>query len=334
MRQRGADFLCVFSLKVKNSFVAIRQIHRQVFYADLYYSNMIPMTRFILCFCLSVFVFVAGEPLSAQNAVAQPAAGPTDNPMTPIPGAVAPMSGMDRNGLAMPGMPRMNPNMLLRMREQMTFEIQQTQRTLGFVDPSDTQLRDTLKQQQDELTRQLKDINEQLKSQGIPVEGQETAATGAVNSPTVPSMELPNIPRAQDPTMVPGGLPQTPADPNLLIQQRGMMPPPNMQQPGMPQSSMGLMQSGMMPPGISQPVNQGMGTAPAQPATPTDFDQDQAWANSPWTPQPSKELNELKQTVDALRKELAGMKENIKALETQIQLLNRNILLSQPTQPE
>jgi uncharacterized coiled-coil DUF342 family protein len=48
-------------------------------------------------------------------------------------------------------------------------------------------------------------------------------------------------------------------------------------------------------------------------------------------PQPSKELTELKQTVDSLRKELSEMKESVKALETQIQLLNRNILLSQPT---
>lgn len=257
--------------------------------------------------------FVFATPLFAQE------------PASPIPGAVAPMPGMDRGGLgAMPGMPRMNPNMLLRMREQMTFEIQQTQRTLGFVDPSDTQLRDTLKQQQDELARQLKDINEQLKAQGVPVEGQEAAATGTAD-PTVPATGLSSIPRAQDPTMVPGGLPQAPADPNLLIQRSGMPGGPIQQgMSGGIGTMPGMVQPSQLPPNMIP----GMGM-PA-PTPPTEFDQDQAWANSPWTPQPSKELNELKQTVDSLRKELAEMKENIKALETQIQLLNRNILLNQP----
>jgi len=115
-------------------------------------------------------------------------------------------------------------------------------------------------------------------------------------------------------------------DPNLLIQRPPFPSPPVQAAPGGMTSGpgfgapMGAMPGGIMPSGV----------APQPQRLPTEFDQDQAWANSPWVPQPSKELTELKQTVDALRKELGEMKETVKALETQIQLLNRNILLSQP----
>lgn len=234
-------------------------------------------------------------------------------------------------------MPRMNPAMLLKMREQITFEIQQTQRTLGFIDPADTQMQSVLKQQQEELTQQLKDINEQLKNQGVPIDGQPLTVTTTPDIPagnmatgSLTERALPSVPRAQDPTLIPGGLPQTPADPNLLIQRQPPIVPTTspVYDPKNPYSQSQTSRNEFNP--IDPGPNATLLHTPGLSALPTEFDQDQAWNQSPWAPQPSKELAELKQTVDSLRKELAEMKTNIKALETQIQLLNRNILLSQP----
>lgn len=218
-------------------------------------------------------------------------------------------------------LPPMNPAMLLRLRDQLTYELRQTERTLGFIDPSDAALTATLKEQQTELVNQLKEITTRLKAQGIPVEGEPDAASAALPIPRVPTeSSLPVLPRAADPTLVPGGVPQPATDPNLLIQR-----PPGTPIPGMPAYPMS--------PGFEPAID---GSLPSRPQTPTPtpvptpFDQDRAWADSPWAPQPSRELSELKQTVDVLRREITDMRETIKALETQIQLLNRNILLSQP----
>jgi restriction endonuclease S subunit len=210
------------------------------------------------------------------------------------------------------------------MRQQLTFELQQTQRTLGFIDPNDKQLTASLQEQQAELTNQLKEINAQLKIQGIPAESQE------------PSVNNSFTPKVID--IVTGSAPPPPIDSNPLIQRRENLgtkpttpntgteltvpkeipsPIPPFQPPFQPIPGIG----------ITPPINNLAGTANP---LPTPFDQDQAWADSPWVPKPSKELSELKQTVDSLRKEINDLKENIKALETQIQLLNRNILLSQP----
>jgi hypothetical protein len=230
----------------------------------------------------------------------------------------------------MPMVPRMNPAMLLKMRTQLTFELQQTQRALGFIDPNDQQITTTLKDQQAELTSQLKEINEQLRTQGISADNGESIPTVSV-APPIESIK-PVPPKTEVPTL-PGGLP----DSNLLIQQRepyspyppyspvtNSVPPSPISGTTIPKAAI---PGQKMPDAIA--ANSGVFPPPLQ--SPTGFDQDQAWANSPWVPQPSKELTELKLTVDSLRKEISEMKENVKTLETQIQLLNRNILLSQPT---
>ncbi|MDR2706123.1 MAG: hypothetical protein LBC02_10125 [Planctomycetaceae bacterium] len=225
----------------------------------------------------------------------------------------------------LPMLPRMNPAVLLRMRQQLTFELQQTQRTLGFIDPNDKQLTASLQEQQAELTNQLKEINAQLKSQGIPIENQEPPANNLA-------------PKATD--IVTETATPLPVNPDLLIQRRensGTKPitPNTGTELTTPQDPSKPVTSPIPPFQPPFPPIPGIGTNPmnnpesANPL-PTPFDQDQAWADSPWVPKPSKELSELKQTVDSLRKEITDLKENIKALETQIQLLNRNILLSQP----
>lgn len=271
------------------------------------------MTACRFVFSWGVLVVLSAV-LYAQETPVQP---PTTQPPRP-----------SVEGPGLPPAPRMNPAMLLKMREQAAFELREIQRTLGFIDPADTQIAETLKERQTELTEQLKDATAQLKAQGFPID--EPAAATELK-PAGSETALPAIPKAQDPTLVPGGVPQRAVDPNLLIQRAPLDP-----------RSGGFQQPGGMFPGtqIIAPKlpPETLGTVPGSvPGTygvpqmpPTAFDQDQAWANSPWTPQPSKELTELKQTVDSLRKELGEMKETVKALEAQIRLLNQNILLSQP----
>ncbi|MDR3199746.1 MAG: hypothetical protein LBU34_17915 [Planctomycetaceae bacterium] len=233
-----------------------------------------------------------------------------------------------------PPLPRMNPMVLLRMKQQLTFELQQTQRTLGFIDPNDKQLIASLQEQQTELANQLKEINSQLKTQGIPID-----------NPVIGNEELPvNGLMPKIPNIVPEILPSgtlPPVDPNLMVQRReipatGITTPKETVLPVTPFPStvppvpgMGINPAGNF---INNPINTNPANNSLNSANPlpTSFDQDQAWSDSPWVPKPSKELTDLKQTVDSLRKEVSDLKENIKALEVQIQLLNRNILLSQP----
>ncbi|GHT38444.1 hypothetical protein FACS189427_12540 [Planctomycetales bacterium] len=236
----------------------------------------------------------------AQEAAKEvPAAPAAEIPQQPVFGGGGMPAGF---GAGMQQMPRMNPAVLMRMRDQMTFELQQTQRQLNFIDPADTQLRDSFTERQNELVKQIKDINEQLKAATALPEGMThpAAANGLPERRQLPNAEIPdtlpnplpmgqqnlppNLPKHFDPVMFSGGNPAMPA----------VLPPA-------PQST-----------------------------PPAAFDQEQAFANSPWIPQPSKELTELKKSVESLRKETEELKTSIKALEAQIQLLNRNILLSQP----
>lgn len=274
------------------------------------------MTRSIF-----ILAFLLVAPLGVSTVLAQESPTPTGSPTQYQPPFMPGSMGMPANGMGSMGMP---PAMLLKMRNQLTFEYQQTQRTLGFIDPADTQLIATLKAQQEELLSQLKSINAQLSAQGIP--GTNDSAPGL--TPDSPSNVPPNsnLPGAK----ASGTDPSQMDDPNLLIQRRqmppGMMPPPS-EMPGMASMPGMPAMPSMREPAVPLPP-----LPTTEPGIPTEFDQDQAWADSPWAPQPSKELNQMKQSVELLRKELAEMKESIKALEVQIQLLNKNILLSQPKQ--
>ena len=225
----------------------------------------------------------------------------------------------------------MNPTMMLRMREQMTRELQQIQRQLGFISPQDAQLQKTLNDMQAELLAQVKSIDAQLKEQGVPV------PTDVADRPNISA-----IPPGADPTLIPGGSPQQPMRAeNILIQRpatgdetvdRMVIPQPSRMPTGQP--------DGMVTP-IPDPLPQGMmggiipGMPPQQPGmmpgmVPGGMPFEAMPAVPSMMPEPSKELAELKQTVDALRKELGEMRDTIKALETQIQLLNRNFVLMNP----
>ncbi len=278
----------------------------------------------LACFLLGSAVAVAQEP--------------APQPAVPQPGAMRPEAA------ALHGM---NPAMLMRMRDRLTFELQQTQRTLSFIDPNDTQLQKTLSDQQAELLSQLKEVNSQLTTQGL---------TPPDEAGMQPPVRPGGLPTPQPPVF--GGSPQPAAENNGMLIQRAAKPDEMIPQPGMPRNPLpnGMMggivptQPGPYTPMPPNPLPQGMmggiippgapgmygNPPPAVPQTPmqspSEFDQDQLHATSPWAPKPSKELTELKQTVDSLRKELGEMRDSVKALEAQIQLLNRNILMSQPAQ--
>ncbi|MCL2742259.1 MAG: hypothetical protein FWE67_00235 [Planctomycetaceae bacterium] len=222
------------------------------------------------------------QPITAQTV---PAADPLQNPVQPV------MSGPNVMG-GMPAMPRINPVVLMRMRDQMNFELQQIQRQLSFIDPNDTQMRTMLTERQSEIAKELKGVAEQLNLT------EQNPMQNTLPAMPRPNSMPPNLSPQFDPSMIPGGNPMMP-----VAQPPMMQPNMMMQQPGMP----------------------------PQRSMPTEFDQERAFADSPWVPQPSKELTELKNSVESLRKETEELKTTIKALEAQIQLLNRNILLSQPT---
>ncbi len=199
-----------------------------------------------------------------------------------------------------PTLPPMNPAQLLRMRHDLTFQLQESQRVLALVGQEDKQLLELHQSQQKEIIEQLKDIETQLKAQSVPP---------AMSGGAMPSQVSPRPP-------VSSGVPPLPPNFQML---NPMLPPRTL--PGTPGPGSGMSQQRIAP-AISPP---------------SEFDQrldpNQAWANSPWAGQPSKEWAEMKNTVEALRQEISELKTTVKALETQIQLLNRNILLSQPQPP-
>ena len=214
-----------------------------------------------------------------------------------------------QNGLD-PMITRGNQDAYIRMQQQLTQELQQVQRMLSVIPPGETQYIEMMKTQQAELMKQLKDVAQQLQAFEIPPETANALQGRDARIPEMPAMP-PVDPRM--PGM--GGMPQQPMSP--WLGQGQTMP---MQPPVRPYSDI----APVAPPQTIVPYT------PPMP-NPTWGDQNQAWGgNNPWgpNPAPSKELVEMKQSVDAMRKEIAELKETVKTLETQIQLLNRNIVLS------
>jgi len=199
-----------------------------------------------------------------------------------------------------------DPRLFSQERERITFELQQIQRLIGVVRPDDVQTMEALTAQQAELAKQLRDLTQQMQSGPMP--GMPTIADGQ-------PVQVPNAPGMRPGMNVPGmgsGLPQ---DPRMPMQSMPMMPgniPQNGFQNPVPYS----------PPVMPNPMpNQMPMYYPGVP--PNWADQGQWGARLP------QELTEVKQAVESLRKEVADLKDTIKALEMQIQLLTRNILLSE-----
>ncbi|GHT44677.1 hypothetical protein FACS189454_02730 [Planctomycetales bacterium] len=174
------------------------------------------------------------------------------------------------------------------------FELQQTQRTLQFIDPNDRQLRTTLETQQAALTRQLKEI------EALSQANTSFSPVGAINSGMVmpgPGISVPASPMPNE-----YGYNVYPANPT---------PPVYPTNPINPNPASPL---GVIPPAF-----------PVMPSVPPQ----QSGAISPWGAAPNRDLIELKYTVELLRKEIAELQQTVRDLNTQIQLLNRNFLNSE-----
>jgi DNA repair exonuclease SbcCD ATPase subunit len=203
-----------------------------------------------------------------------------------------------------------DPATLMRMREQLTFEYRETQRALSAINPNDTQLVETLKTRQADLAKQMNDIVKQLQTLG-------SSQPGIGEFP--PDMNV-------RPGLTPG-LPTT--QPLLPITTRmDDRRPPSLSElnaPGIP----------VIPPGVYPPTQPYMPYSPAY--NPPDIPNMPQWGNPPpqaweWGPRLPKELTEVKQSVESLQKEIADLREIVERLETQIQLLNRTVLLSSERQ--
>lgn len=237
------------------------------------------MTRF-LCFPL---LFALALPLRAQDVPVEPPA-----PTTPPAAADA-------------SLPR-DPALLMRLREQVSFELQQTVRMLGVVNPNDPFV-ETLKTQQADQTAQLRQITQQLQAV------QQSPSIGAM-PPEYPSVR-PGIPAIVQPQPDWRRAESMP----LMSPTNPVQPVPSYQQPyQLPQNF-----PDMALPTPAYPL-------PVQPYAPSNAIPQYGAADQAWGPRLPKELSEMKQSIDSLQKEVGELKETIKALETQIQLLNRHFL--------
>jgi len=216
---------------------------------------------------------------------------------------VLPLFAQDEQAPLAQPLPR-NQTHLLQAKDKLSREIQQIQQLLGVVSPSDAHY-ETLKTQQAELLKQLKDISQQMQTSDTPSASEvQTTPSIRPTSPMAREVEIPAFPPRGTPIM-PNSAPQ--------------MPP---------------MYSGdtpfQRPYYHDTPYNQNpMGGPMGIPDAPPWLAQDRSWEASAWGPRVPKELIEVKQSVESMRKEIADLKDTIKALETQIQLLSRNILLSE-----
>ena len=222
---------------------------------------------------------------------------------------VFPLFAQEEPSASILTLPR-DPTLLSRMKEQLSHQLQNTQRMLIHVNPSDTQLVDALTTQQAEFSKQLREISELMQS-SPQLSGMPTAR----DIRDIPQESTPLTGQAGIPSMMPQR-----RDYGWQMQESVIPQTPTRMLPGMPE------------PPVQPPYNQ----MPPMPQMygppyggPNWADQDRTWEATPWGPRLPKELTDLKQSIESLKKEIGELKDTIKALETQIQLLSRNILLNE-----
>ncbi len=279
--------------------------------------------NFTLATVLFGFLLVAPIQLSAQETTTPPAA-PTTPPAAPAAAAASPFRGMVR--------PEADPRLQAGMREELTMNLREISRLIGQVDPRDTQFLETLRKEQASLVEQLKGFES-------PAAAPPTAAGLDAAAPTLPPVQQ-NVDRRAP------ALESFPGDPlpsnwqqmspdelaKIFAEQRRTQPAamPDRLPPAVP------------PRGFQPPAPFGAGGAPAfgapasQPLEGFSVPPADAIPNRlPWSAQqqPSQEITELKETITALQKQIEQMRAEVKALDTQMQLLNQNILLKMSNQP-
>jgi len=222
-----------------------------------------------------------------------------------------------------------DPALLVRMREQLNFEYRETQRVLSFINPNDTQLVENLRNRQAELAKQMNDIARQLQTLSTPAVGEilpgmdpRLPAAGMPPGMPVPTDMLPGLPPTpsrQDFNM-PSVLPPS-GNPNSMPIAPTPIPVTPTPMPGMI-GGMGGYYPPTTPPMSHLPPHNPLEMQPI----PNWGNPASAWDNPAWGPRLPQELTGVKQSVDSLQKEIAELRETIRTLETQIQLLNRAVL--------
>ena len=213
-----------------------------------------------------------------------------------------------------------DPAFLTQTRERLSIDLRDTERALSVINPNDTQLVEVLKTRQADLTRQMNDVVRQLQMPGSPnitervppgIETRSPLAPGYQPLQPVQPLTPPEPPRTEAVMMSP----YTVADPQYVPVS------PHVPLPGMPG-------------GAYNPYNPPL-YHPALPPTPVDPGDRQnfsQWGSQPptweWGPRLPRELIEVKQSMESMQREIAAIRGTVKALETQIQLLNRTVLLS------
>jgi hypothetical protein len=202
---------------------------------------------------------------------------------------------------ALPGqLPPPDPAALMRLRERITFDLQELQRMIPLV-RHDAQLTDSLTSRQAELTQQLREImQQQFQPPGMPVQ---------------PAAPTPGIRTGQPP------MPLTPQIPPEL---QGYMQIPQPAVPFVPENGFQNQRQFSMEPTTPTPMPN------FNPPMPTHYPANNWGAidqDAQWGPRLPRELTDVRLSVESMKKEISDLKETIKTLETQIQLLNRNILL-------
>jgi len=228
-------------------------------------------------------------------------------PMNPM------MGGMQFVGQNMAGpQPQfhgMSPDTLLRLREELTMQIQQIQQQIGRQSPNDTQFTQFLLTQRAETMQQLQAVEAQL--QATAADLQDPARM----PPQDMSMGMPPGWQQPQPGMMGGGM--TPEMFQQMMQmqqmqqmqQRQQMPP----EFGSWQQQMQMPQERPMP--FGPPPAQQQGRYIAQ------------WNTPQFDPMmPGQEVVVLQQAITDLRSEISGLRDQIRSLESQIQLLIRNTM--------
>ncbi len=279
--------------------------------------------NFTLATVLLGFLVVVPILLSAQE-TPRTTPAPPPAPAMPPTAAEGPFRGTIR--------PEADPRLHAGMREELAMNLREISRLIGQVDPRDTQFLETLRKEQASLVEQLKGFDTPAASAATPAAGLDAA------DPALPPVQqnINRTPPALD------TLPGDPLPPNwqqmspdelakVFAEQRRSQPTamPDRLSPIPPRS------------GYQPPAPFGAGAPPAfgaaTPLPSEGFSAPPVDAMSnrlPWAAQPaSQEITELKETITALQKQIEQMRAEVKALDTQMQLLNQNILLKMSNQP-
>ena len=232
---------------------------------------------------------------------------------------------------------------LERMREDMAAELRDVSRHLSQIDPRDARFAESLKSEQSNLIEQIKAIDAQMKTVANPA-----APTGFPEPAFSPNelmppgdigTRMPVIPpgKSLDNPLTPQGI-RTSDD---LLRQQTTETIKNLRALGLndladqEQRRLDAMSNQLPNQPSSQFLPPASSTIPStRPMLPRDETPtimpggfSPATTRPAWTTPGTPEVAELKETIASLQTQIEQMRQDMKAIETQLRLLNQNILL-------